>query len=329
MSRKQCSVFLLLLAALWVVPASTGLAAEPAGGAKVDVDRNGVHVDVDATNDQSNVAAVKARDLVGVRVYNPANENLGKIEDLVANPAAGKVRYAVLSFGGFLGMGDKLFAVPWHDLKLVSKGTTSSGTTKEDYYVLNVDKDSLKNAPGFDKANWPDFGNASWSTDIDKFYKGRHASEAGGEARVDVDRDGVRVDVGRKNDQANVSAVKVSDLTGMRVYNPSNEDLGKIEDLVINPSSGKFRYSVLSFGGFLGMGDKLFAVPWKDLKLMSKGTTGSGTVKEDHYVLDVNKDALKNAPGFDKSNWPDFANGNWSADVDKFYTSQRAPATRR
>jgi hypothetical protein len=61
---------------------------------------------------------------------------------------------------------------------------------------------------------------------------------------------------------------------------------------------------------------------------VSKGTTGSGTVKGDHYVLDVSKDALKNAPGFDKSNWPDFANAKWGDDVEKFYTGQRGSSGR-
>jgi sporulation protein YlmC with PRC-barrel domain len=264
MRRKQCSVFILLVATLWIAAAGTGLAAEPPGGAKVDVDRSGVHVDVgDKDNDRANAPVVKARDLIGVGVYNSANEKLGKIEELVANPSSGNIRYAVLSFGGFLGMGDKLFAVPWNSLKLVPKGTTSSGTLKEDYYVLDVDKDTLKSAPGFDKTDWPDFGNAKWSSDSDKFYRGRPASARRGGARVEVDRGGVRVDVGRKNDQANVPVVKVSDLIGIAVYSANGENIGKIEDLVVNPSSGHFRYSVLSFGGFLGMGDKLFAVPWR------------------------------------------------------------------
>lgn len=333
MSHKLSSAFVLLTTALWIAGARTGSATEPADGTKVDVNRSGVRVDVrakkaDAVSDQSDVLVIKASGLTGVRVYNSANENLGKIEDLVANPSSGKIRYAVLSFGGFLGMGDKLFAVPWHDLTLVSKGTTSEGTAKEDYYVLNVDKEALKNAPGFDKTNWPDFANASWSADIDNFYKGHRAPPADGRARVDVDRDGVRVDVERKKNQENALAVKVSDLIGVAVSNADNEDLGKIEDLVLSPASGKIRYAVLSFGGFLGMGDKLFAVPWTDLRLVAKGTTSEGTVKGDHYVLGVDKDALKSLPGFDKSNWPDFANPNWSADVDKFYTGQRDSSGR-
>jgi sporulation protein YlmC with PRC-barrel domain len=143
------------------------------------VDRSGIHVDVQG-KEHTSTAAAKATDLIGLRVYNENNESLGKIEDLVMDPAAGKIRYGVLSFGGFLGMGDKLYAVPWSELKLVSKGTTSAGTAKEDYYVLNVNKEALKNAPGFDKKNWPDFANRTWSTDIDKFYTTQRQS---GESR--------------------------------------------------------------------------------------------------------------------------------------------------
>jgi len=144
--------------------------------------------------------------------------------------------------------------------------------------------------------------------------------------QVDVGRGGVQVDVGARAAQADVPVAKVGDLIGLRVYNSGKEKLGKIEDLVISPSSGKIRYAVLSFGGFLGIGDKLFAVPWADLNLVTKGANSAGTVKEDHYVLDVSQEALNNAPGFDRNNWPNFADRTWSADVDKFYSGQRAPA---
>lgn len=175
---KVLSFVVLLAIGAWVAAAGIGAAAERPGGARVDVDRSGVHVDVGTAKGQA-AMPVKVRDLIGLRVYNASNENLGKIEDLVMDPAAGKVRYAVLSFGGFLGMGDKLFAVPWDDLKLVPKGTTGAGTTKEDYYVLNVTKEALKNAPGFDKNNWPDFANANWNADVDKFYTSQRAPATG------------------------------------------------------------------------------------------------------------------------------------------------------
>jgi sporulation protein YlmC with PRC-barrel domain len=152
------------------------------------------------------------------------------------------------------------------------------------------------------------------------------------ETKVDVDRGGVRIhsethkDMSTDTSMTDTSRGRVSrakDLIGLRVYNDENEDLGKIEDLAINPSTGRIRYAVLSFGGFLGMGDKLFAVPWDNLTLISKGETSAGTQKQEHYVLHVDKTSLKNAPGFAKDNWPNFADPKWSTDVDKFYSSQR------
>ena len=93
-----------------------------------------------------------------------------------------------------------------------------------------------------------------------------------------------------------VQVVRASDLMGVAVYNNNNKDLGKIENLAVDPSSGKIRYAVLEFGGFLGMGDKYFAVPWSALKLVSTGATSEHTIKEDHYVLNISEQDLKNAP---------------------------------
>jgi sporulation protein YlmC with PRC-barrel domain len=154
---------------------------QPRRSTQVEVDRGGVHVDsnVDKSREMSGdqsrlqsgyVKIARVKDLVGLSVQSPNNESLGKVEDLVIDPAKGQIRYAVLSFGGFLGMGNKLFAVPWNELKLQSEGVTSSGTQKGDHYILAVDKETLKNAPGFDKEQWPNFADQQWSITIDKFY---------------------------------------------------------------------------------------------------------------------------------------------------------------
>jgi sporulation protein YlmC with PRC-barrel domain len=99
--------------------------------------------------------------LIGANVVNAQNEDLGKIEDLVLDAAAGRITYAVLSFGGFLGMGEKYFAIPWNACHL---------NLKENVVVLNVDKKLLENAPGFDKDNWPNVADSSWGTSIYKHY---------------------------------------------------------------------------------------------------------------------------------------------------------------
>ncbi len=147
-----------------------------------------------------------------------------------------------------------------------------------------------------------------------------------GGARVKIGEGEVRVDIGTKVGQ-NAAALRVSDILGGQVYNKADENLGKIEDLVIDPGSGRLRYAVLSFGGLLGMGDKLFAVPWGELTMVTKGRTSAGTIQEDHFVLNVSKETLKNAPGFDKNRWPNFANKDWAAGVDDYYMTNRARST--
>ena len=99
--------------------------------------------------------------LVGNDVYNQKNEDLGDIKEIMLDMRSGKVGYAVLSFGGFLGMGEKLFAVPWNALTL---------DTKNKRFVLNVDKDRLKDAPGFDKDKWPNMADQTWAKELHSFY---------------------------------------------------------------------------------------------------------------------------------------------------------------
>src|SRR5262245_10874498 len=94
-------------------------------------------------------------------VKNAAGEDLGKIEDLMIDMNTGRVAYAVLSFGGFLKMGNKLFAVPWEALRV-------DGINKQ--FILNVGKTVLENAPGFDKDNWPDMADPAFGTNIYRHY---------------------------------------------------------------------------------------------------------------------------------------------------------------
>jgi hypothetical protein len=106
-------------------------------------------------------ALMGADTLLGNDVYNGACENLGSIKEFMIDMPSGRIAYAVLSFGGFLGMGDRLFAVPWQALKL---------DTANKRFTLNVSKDKLKSAPGFDKDHWPSMADPTWATDVHTFY---------------------------------------------------------------------------------------------------------------------------------------------------------------
>lgn len=102
------------------------------------------------------------KEVVGRKVINPQGENLGKVEEIMVDSIPGRVAYAVLSFGGFLGVGDKFFAVPWSAL---------DWNPERQAFVINADKRFLENAPGFDKNNWPDMSDTTLRTSIYSYYK--------------------------------------------------------------------------------------------------------------------------------------------------------------
>ena len=112
-------------------------------------------------NDGPGPSLMGANTLLGNDVYNADDEDLGDIKEFMLDMATGKVAYAVLSFGGILGMGDKLFAVPWAALKL---------DTVNKRFTLNVPKASLKDAPGFNQDRWPAMSDKTWASGVHKFY---------------------------------------------------------------------------------------------------------------------------------------------------------------
>ncbi|HEX2867617.1 MAG TPA: PRC-barrel domain-containing protein [Ignavibacteriales bacterium] len=108
----------------------------------------------------------------------------------------------------------------------------------------------------------------------------------------------------------NYHLLSSSTITGDDVKNTMGEDLGKIEEIMIDVNSGRIAYVVLSFGGFLGIGDKYFAIPWESLRL---------STEEHAFYLDVPKEKLENAPGFDKDNWPDNPDQQFVSDIYSYY----------
>jgi len=237
----------------------------------------------------------RASTLIGMTVRNEQGEKIGTVEDLVTNMQNGQITYAALGFGGFLGFGEKLFAIPLSQMKMEHQ-------TNDTYFVLNVAKEKLKAAPGFDKNHWPDLANANWSNDIDKYY--RHEEVTPNAAQT----------------SPNMQTYRVSKLRGMSVHNRQGESVGSIDDLVIDMTRVRINYAALGFGGVLGLGEKLFAVPFSQL-------TFNNTANETYFVLNVTKEQLKAAPGFDKEHWPDLGDPNWSRDIDRHYPQATTTTT--
>jgi sporulation protein YlmC with PRC-barrel domain len=106
------------------------------------------------------------------------------------------------------------------------------------------------------------------------------------------------------------TVLSASSICSDRVWNNSGEELGAIEELMIDVDTGQIAYAVLSFGGFLGFGDKLFAIPWNALKLDAANKV---------FKLNIERKVLKSAPGFDKDNWPDMADSAWGYEIYQHY----------
>jgi sporulation protein YlmC with PRC-barrel domain len=107
-----------------------------------------------------------------------------------------------------------------------------------------------------------------------------------------------------------VKSLSAGTLKGDAARSTNGDELGHLEEIVIDLDSGRVNYAVLATGGFLGLGNKLFAIPWDML-----------TVDTDNHevVIDVSKDLLEKAPGFDNDNWPDTTDRSWIGDVYRYY----------
>ena len=106
--------------------------------------------------------AVKTANIIGTRVVNRQNEDMGEIEEVVIDVFNGRVAYLVLCFGGFLGMGHKLYAVPWKALHY---------DNDLQVYVLNMSQDQLERAPAFEMERWPEFGDELWNRGVHDYYE--------------------------------------------------------------------------------------------------------------------------------------------------------------
>jgi sporulation protein YlmC with PRC-barrel domain len=113
------------------------------------------------TERQRDSEVIAADFLLGERVVDRRGEDLGRLEDIMADAATGRIRYAVLSFGSIFGMGEKLFALPWQVLRPDPENRR---------FILDIDREQLKNAPAFDRHNWPRMGDPQWGGEIHRFY---------------------------------------------------------------------------------------------------------------------------------------------------------------
>jgi len=140
--------------------------------------------------------SVRASKLIGMKIENSRKENVGQISDIVLDAASTRIQYVAVTYGGFLGLGNKLFAVPMQAIKVQQDPNYRDRVI----LVLDVTKEQMDGAQGFDESNWPNFSDAAVVNEMHRRYKitdswDHGSSNRGGQVDVNIGRGGVDVNV--------------------------------------------------------------------------------------------------------------------------------------
>ena len=263
--------------------------------------------------------AAKASDVIGLVVKNYKDEKLGRVEELAVDLESGRIVQVILSSGGFLGIGETLIAVPPSALHY-------DATNKVVH--LNSDAAKLKDAPKFDDAKWAEYSDSEHLSAVytyhgeESAFRFVHKSDAA--AAADAAAVKVGRDAGGAWDKDRVRSrslfmipterlshlQKAGKLMGTSVKNLQDEKLGKVENLLIDLSSGRVVAVVISSGGFIGIGDELSAVPPNALRFSSDRAA---------LQLDASKEMLAASPHFKANEWPDFSQPDYAGGIYRAY----------
>jgi hypothetical protein len=112
-----------------------------------------------ATDETHNL--ISADKVTGTNVYNRQGEKLGSVHDIMLNKSSGQVAYAIMSFGGFLGMGESYHPLPWRALTY---------DTRQAGYMVDIDRQRLEGAPHYSSANEPNWSDRAYGQGVDRYY---------------------------------------------------------------------------------------------------------------------------------------------------------------
>ncbi len=139
---------------------------------------------------------VRVSKLIGMKIQNSNKESVGQINDFVIDPSSTRVQYVAVTYGGFLGLGDKMFAVPMQAIRITNDPDNSSRVI----LVMDVTKEQMTGAQGFDENNWPNFSNAEFASELHRRYKvdifSNRDSQREGKLDINIDKNGTSVNLG-------------------------------------------------------------------------------------------------------------------------------------
>lgn len=219
----------------------------------------------------------RASQLIGEPVKNAQGERLGTIYDLVLTEDLDQVSYIALSRGGIFGIGRNLYAIPWSTMRLGATGA----------YVVPISKEELTQWRGFQPAAWPSEPAQSWIN---------------GAARTTEEPQ-------TKEERKAVQSRRASRIKGTTVKTPENLNAGNISDLVVAMDSGKVQYTIVSFGGLLGIGPQFAAVPQGAIDLDTEQRVAE---------LNVGREVLRDN-AFAAGQFPDLSDPSYARNINQAY----------
>jgi sporulation protein YlmC with PRC-barrel domain len=263
-------------------------------------------------------SALKASALIGYDVMNMNGEDLGEIKDMLIGLDSGQIKYAVLTYGGVLDIGNKLFAIPLNAFNF---------DPQQNAFVLNVNEEMLENAPGFNEDNWPDTASLEWDMAERDFWQGQMTTDtedmAQEGAATQDQAQGTTQDQGTtQQDQGvaqgtdtnqqdtaeqpqdqmaqqddammNEPAIRASELLDYTIQDLQGEDLGEIEDLIVNMTNEQVDFVVVSLNDAVVEGDNFYAIRLDELEPQTE---------EGFFVYNQDVATLQNAPSFTQDQW--------------------------
>jgi sporulation protein YlmC with PRC-barrel domain len=282
------SVVAMLCSYAWAQPKPGQTASQPAGTAP---QRQAMSPAQMAPGNEEMVL-VKTNQLIGKEVKNPQGEKLGVIHDIVLTPDCQEASYVALSYGGAFGFGGKLHAIPWQALHIGPNGEATLSATKQ----------QLQEATSFSKDDWPSRGNSQWL-----------GTRAMGESRMSQTPSQSMAAQGMATNRE-IQMRRVTHLTGTEVKNPESQDLGDIEEFVMNVPNGRIEYDVISFGGIVGIGEKYAAVPTNAVQLQPQNHAA---------LLNTTKQTLESV-AFSPSDFPNLRSPEYIQRLSKLFPATPA-----
>ncbi len=225
----------------------------------------------------------RASRIMNARIVSPQGENLGRVHDIVLTPDLSGISYLAVSRGGILGIGGTLHAVPW---SVVSPGL--NGT-----YVAPITVEQFKQSRGFSPSSWPGSAESVWPA-------------------ANLRREETPAYNPRATYTADVKKRRFTHIKGSEVKKADGQKVGDVRDLVIATDTGRVAYTIVSYGGILGLGERYAAVPQNAITLDPALNLAR---------VDVSKTTL-HANSFTPGHWPDLANPSYSQELARAFGAQ-------